>query len=97
MSFYIKFVQPHGPHSNFFWSERDGRCWIEDDNVLLVIELLSTETGHTKFYQNYYLKLRRNIGVGVLIDQILTAHMNVPGMLPTYASGNEALVLIYYI
>jgi hypothetical protein len=52
---------------------------------------------HIKCYQNYYKKLRRNIGVGVIIDQILTMHMNVPGMEPTFASGKEAHVLIYYI
>jgi hypothetical protein len=52
---------------------------------------------HTKYYQNYYPKLRRNI-VGVLMDQILTTHMNVPGMEPTYASAKGAhVLLIYYI
>jgi hypothetical protein len=52
---------------------------------------------HVKCYQIYYPKLRRNIGVGVLINQILTTNMNVPEMEPTYASGKEAHVLIYYI
>jgi hypothetical protein len=52
---------------------------------------------HIKCYQNYYPKLGRNIGVGVLIDQMSTTHMNVPGMEPTYASGKEAHVIIYYI
>jgi hypothetical protein len=51
---------------------------------------------HIKCYENYYPKLRRNIGVDVLIDQTLTTHMNVPGMETTYASGMEAHVLIYY-
>jgi hypothetical protein len=41
--------------------------------------------------------MRSNIGIGVLIDQILTTHMNVPGMEPAYASGKEAHVLIYNI
>jgi hypothetical protein len=40
--------------------------------------------------------LRRNTGVGVLIDQILTAHMNVPETEPIYASGKEAHEFIYY-
>jgi hypothetical protein len=52
---------------------------------------------HVKYYQIYYPRLSRNIVIGVLIDQILTTHMNVPGMERTYASGNEAHVLIYYI
>jgi hypothetical protein len=52
---------------------------------------------HKKCYQNYYPKLRRNIGEGALIDHILTTHMNVPGMEPIYASGKDAHVLIYYI
>jgi hypothetical protein len=51
---------------------------------------------HTNFHQNYYSKLRRNIGEGAVIDQILTTHMNVPGMEPTYASDKEVHVLIYY-
>jgi hypothetical protein len=41
--------------------------------------------------------LKRNTGVGVHIDQILTTHMDLLGMEPTYASGKEAHVLIYYI
>jgi hypothetical protein len=45
----------------------------------------------------YYPQLRRYTGVGVLIDQMLTTHMNVPGMEPTYAPGKKAHVLIYYI
>jgi hypothetical protein len=48
---------------------------------------------HIKYYQIYYPKLRRNIGVGVLIDQILPTHMNVPGIERTYALGKEAHVL----
>jgi hypothetical protein len=40
--FYTKLMQPHGPDSNFFWCQRDDSCWIEDNNVLLVI--------HTKLY-----------------------------------------------
>jgi hypothetical protein len=45
---------------------------------------------HIQYYQIYYTRLRRNIGVGILIDQILTTHMNAPGMEPTYASGKVA-------
>jgi hypothetical protein len=52
---------------------------------------------HIKCYQNYYPKLRRNTGVGILIDQILTTHMNDPKMELTYASGKEANALMYYI
>jgi hypothetical protein len=91
--------EPHGPHSNFFWPQRDNCCcWIEDNNVLFVIHTPNTETGQTeKCYQNYYPKLRSNIGVGVLVDQILTTHMNVSGMEPTYTSSKEARVLMYYI
>jgi hypothetical protein len=33
-----------------------------------------------KCYQNYYPKLRKNTGVGVLIDQILTMPIIVPGL-----------------
>jgi hypothetical protein len=51
---------------------------------------------HIKCYQNYCPKLRRNIRVRVITDNLLTKHMNVPGMEPTYASGEEAHVLIYY-
>jgi hypothetical protein len=65
--------------------------------VLSCIHPALRQVKHIKFRQNYYPRLRRNIGVGVLIDQILTTHMNVPGMEPTYASGKEAHVLIYYI
>jgi hypothetical protein len=50
-----------------------------------------------KSYQNCYPKFRRNTGVGVLIDQILTTNLNVPGMERTYASGKEAHVLIFFI
>jgi hypothetical protein len=35
---------------------------------------------HIKFYQNYYPKLRRNTGVGVVIERILTTYMNVSGI-----------------
>jgi hypothetical protein len=84
--FYIKFMQPHGPNSNFFWLQRDDCCWTKDNNILLVIT-----------FHQYYPTLRRNIRVGVLIDLILTTHMNVPGMEPKYASGKEAHVLINYI
>jgi hypothetical protein len=48
-------------------------------------------------YQNYYPRLRTNTGVCVLTDQILTTHMHVSQWEPTYASGKEAHVLIYYI
>jgi hypothetical protein len=51
---------------------------------------------HIKFHQNYS-KLRRYIGICVLIDHILTTHMNIHGMEPAYASCKEAHVLIYYI
>jgi hypothetical protein len=37
-----------------------------------------------------------NIGVSVHIDYILTTHMNVPGVEPTYASGKEMHLLMYY-
>jgi hypothetical protein len=52
---------------------------------------------HITFQQNYYPELRRSIEVSVLIDQILTTIMNVPGMEPTHASGKEAHALIYCI
>jgi hypothetical protein len=52
---------------------------------------------HIKYYQIYYPGLRRYTGVGVPIDQILTTHINVPGIEPTYASGKEVHELIYYI
>jgi hypothetical protein len=42
---------------------------------------------HIKYYQIYYPKMRKNIGVGVFIDHILTTHMNVPGMERAYVSG----------
>jgi hypothetical protein len=90
-------MQSHGPNSNFFLPRTDGCCWIEDNNDLLVIYTPCSETSETKFYQNYYPKLRRNIGVGVLTDQILTARMTVPGMEPAYASGGETPVLTHYI
>jgi hypothetical protein len=32
------------------------------------------EAKHLKYYQNYYPKLRRNIGVDVFINEILTTH-----------------------
>jgi hypothetical protein len=35
--------------------------------------------------------------VGVLIDQISITQINVPGMEPTYASGKDTHVFIYYI
>jgi hypothetical protein len=96
--FYVKFMHRHGPISNFFWPQREDCCWIEDNNVQLVIHVPNAKTGQNiKCYQNYYPKFRRNIGVGVLVDQILTTHMKVPGMEPTYASGKEAHVLMYYI
>jgi hypothetical protein len=52
---------------------------------------------HTKFHQKYYPRLRRNIAVGVLTDQILTTFMNVPGMEPTYATGKEARAYMLYL
>jgi hypothetical protein len=48
-----------------------------------------TQVRHTKCYQNYYPKLRRNIEVGVLIDQILTTDMKVPEKEHKYASGKD--------
>jgi hypothetical protein len=72
-------MQPHGPDCNFFWPQRYDCCWIEDDNVQLVIHTPSTEAGQTyKILPDYCPKLRRNIGVGVLIGQILTASLIIP-------------------
>jgi hypothetical protein len=28
---YVKFMQPHGPNSNFSWPHREDCCWIEDN------------------------------------------------------------------
>lgn len=50
---------------------------------------------YIKRYQNYYTKLRSNIGVGVPIDQILTTYMYVPGIEKTHASCKDANVLIF--
>jgi hypothetical protein len=52
---------------------------------------------HIKCYQDYYPKLTRKVWVGVLNDQTLTTHMDVPGIEPTYASGKEANVLTHSI
>jgi hypothetical protein len=38
-----KLTWSHGPNSNFFWPLRNDCCWIEDNNVLLVIDTPSTD------------------------------------------------------
>jgi hypothetical protein len=54
---YVKFMQPDGLNCNFLWPHRYDCCWIEDNNVLLVIHALR-QVEHTKRHQNYYLKHR---------------------------------------
>jgi hypothetical protein len=51
---------------------------------------------HINFHQNYYTKLWRNLGVGIVTDQILNTHMNVPRMELRYSSGKVVHVFIYY-
>jgi hypothetical protein len=68
-----------------------------DNNILLVTHIHSTETDQTYKMLPELLSKRRNIGIGILIDQILTTHMNVHEMEPTYASGETAHELINYI
>jgi hypothetical protein len=41
---YIKFILSHGPHSNFYWRQRDDCYWAD---FLLIIHTPSTETGQT--------------------------------------------------
>jgi hypothetical protein len=92
--FYVTFVQLHGPNSNFFCPQSDDCCWIEDENVLFVIPSPSTETGQTcKMLPELLSLIEKKLRLVVLIGQILTTHMNEPGMEPTYASGKETHVL----
>jgi hypothetical protein len=43
--FYVKLMQPHGSNSNFFCSQREDCCWIEDNSVQLGIHAQSAKTG----------------------------------------------------
>jgi hypothetical protein len=43
--FYVKFMQPYGPNSNFFWPQREDCCWIKDNSVQLVIHAPSAKSG----------------------------------------------------
>jgi hypothetical protein len=50
-----------------------------------------------KLYQNYYSKLRRNIGIIVFTGRILTTLINAAEMEHTCDSDKEGHVLISYI
>jgi hypothetical protein len=76
-----------------FWPQTGDGCWIADRNILLV-NTPSTETGQTcNILLHYFHELKINIGLCVLIDQVVT----VPGMECTYVSGKEAHMFVYYI
>jgi hypothetical protein len=91
-------MKSHGLNSNLFWPQEMIAAVLKITMFCLsYTHPALRQVKHIKLNQNYYPKLRGNIGVCVLTDQILTTCMNVPEMENKYASGEEAHVLTHYI
>jgi hypothetical protein len=70
----------------------------ENNNVQLVIHAQNAKTGQThKMLETYYPKIRRNMGIYILSNQLLITHIYVSEMETTYASGKVTHVVGYYI
>jgi hypothetical protein len=70
-------MQPRGPNFNLYGLKEMIVAELKIMFYLSYMHPTLRQVKHTKFHQNYYPKLRRNLKAGVLIDQILTTHMNV--------------------
>ena len=47
----IKFMSPHDPTRNFFWSQRDDICWVTNDNILKLLCPLSSTSQSGRTYK----------------------------------------------
>ena len=47
----IKFMHPKGLAKHYFWSQRDDKCWIPIQDILL--KLFSPDTGSTARYYTF--------------------------------------------
>jgi hypothetical protein len=56
----MKFVQPHGPNSNFFWPQNTVAGLKITMFSLSNMHLLPRQVKHIKYYQIYYPKLKIN-------------------------------------
>ena len=43
----VRFMHPHGPVKNFFWSIKNDKCWMLNSEVICLISTPTTISGCT--------------------------------------------------